>query len=425
MGNFNDINNSSFQTLFELSPSIIAVIDIENFTFNKINAAFVEILGYDRESLIGKSITEVNLFTDVLAMDKLIESIKNRECLRNFELEINTFNGTIHCKLYSDVLDKNTNEEYVIIIYNLTNQKSVEDELKNAEFKVMAIFDTLPIQAWIKNNAGVYLDVNKEFVRTWGKTIEQILGFTDKDIFPPQTAEQYLKKDKLVMESGERTYFEEIVENENGKFVYETYKTPTRNTNGEICGTFGISQDITNKKRIAAELVKAKENAEARSEAKSMFLANMSHEIRTPLNGLMGFLQLLDNTQLTQQQAEFVNNIKISSKLLKTVTDDILDVSKIQVKGIQLVNAPFDLCKTIEDAIIPLTANLYNKNLDINLFIRPDVPNYVLGDSTKLKQVISNIFNNAVKFTENGSIFVEVTLDNTNEKKYEISFKIK
>ncbi len=425
MDNSNGINNSSFQTLFELSPSIIAVIDIKKFTFNKINDAFVEILGCDRENLIGKTINEVNLISDISAMDKLIEYIKNKECLRNFELKINTHNGTIHCKLYGDVLDKNTNEEYVIIIYNLTNQKSVEDELKNAEFKVMAIFDTLPIQAWIKNTDGVYLDVNKEFARTWGKKIDKILGFTDKDIFPPQTAEQYLKKDKLVMESGERTYFEEVVENENGRFVYETYKTPIRNTNGEICGIFGISRDITNKKRIAAELLKAKENAEAHSEAKSMFLANMSHEIRTPLNGLMGFLQLLDNTQLTQQQTEFVNNIKISSKLLKTVTDDILDVSKIQVKGIKLVNVPFDLCKTIEDAIIPFTASLYNKNLDINLFIRPDVPNYVLGDSTKLKQVISNIFNNAVKFTEKGSIFVEVTLDNTNEKKYEISFKIK
>lgn len=425
MGNSNDINNSSFQTLFELSPAIIAVIDIKKITFNKINNAFVEILGYNRESLIGKTINDVNLISDISAMDKVIKCIENKEYIRNFELKINTHNGTIHCKLHGDVLDKATNKEYIIIICNLTNQKNIEDELKNAEFKVMAIFDTLPIQAWIKNTDGVYLDVNKEFARTWSKNFEQILGFTDKDIFPTQTAEQYLKKDKLVMESGERTYFEEIVENENGKFVYETYKTPIRNTNGEICGTFGISQDITNKKRVAAELLKAKENAEARSEAKSMFLANMSHEIRTPLNGLMGFLQLLDNTQLTQQQTEFVNNIKISSKLLKTVTDDILDVSKIQVKGIKLVNTPFDLCKAIEDAIIPLTANLYNKNLDINLFIRPDVPKYVLGDSTKLKQVISNIFNNAVKFTEKGSIFVEVTLDNTNEKKYEISFKIK
>ena len=425
MDSLYSINDSSFQTLFELSPSIIAVIDIEKFTFKKINKAFVEILGYNKENLINKPINEVNLIADISTMDNLAGYIKNRKSVRNFELIINTRNDTIHCKLHGDVLDKNTNKEYIIIMCNLTTQKNIENELKNAEFKVMAILDTLPIQAWIKNTDSVYIDVNKEYLRTWSKSLDQILGFTDRDIFPHELAEQYIEKDKFVMASGKRTHFEEIIDNENGTLIYETYKTPIRNANGEICGTFGISQNITNKKRIAAELVKAKELVEAHSEAKSMFLANMSHEIRTHLNGLMGFLHLLDNTQLTKQQSEFVKNIKVSSKLLKIVTDDILDVSKIQIKGIKLENIPFDLCKTIEDAIIPFTANLYNKKIDINLFIHPDVPQYVSGDPIKLRQAISNIFNNAIKFTEKGCIFVEAALDNVNEQKYEISFKIK
>ena len=219
------------------------------------------------------------------------------------------------------------------------------------------------------------------------------------------------------------THFEEVVENENGTF-YETYKAPIRNADGKSVVHLAFHKTLQIK-RTADELIKAKELAEANSEAKSMFLANMSHEIRTPLNGLMGFLHLLENTTLTQQQAEFVNNIKISSKLLKKLTDDILDLSKIYIKGITIENTPFDLHNAIEDAVIPFTADLYNKKIDINLFIHPNVPQFVSGDPIKLRQAISNIFNNAVKFTEKGSILVEALLNNSNEHKYEISIKIK
>ena len=425
MDSLDNINNGSFQTLFELNPSIAAIIDAEKNTFNKINSAFIEILGYNKENLIGKTIDEINLFPNVAVKENLIKAINNKHSIHNLELEVNTHNGTIHCKLIGDVLNKETKKEYIIMMNNLTSQKNVEDNLKSAEFKIMTILDTLPIQSWIKDLNGVYLDVNKEFLDTWGKSLDQVLGCTDADIFPMEVAKQYSERDKIVIESGERTHFEEVIYNEKGRFFYETYKSPIRNASGEICGTFGISKDITNKKRIAAELVKSKELAEAHSEAKSMFLANMSHEIRTPLNGLMGFLQLLDNTQLTQQQLEFLNNIKISSKMLKIVTDDILDVSKIYFQGIKLENFQFDLHKTIENAIIPFTADIYNKKVDLNLFIHPNVPQFALGDPVKLRQAISNIFYNAIKFTEKGSILVVAILDNENEGKYKISFKIK
>ena len=425
LSNFDSIDMCPFQTLFELSPSIIAIIDIKKLTFNKLNSAFVEILGYNKEKLIGKTIDEICSISNISEKDYLIKCIKNKESIHNFGLTIKTNEKAIHCKLHGDVLDKKINKEYIIIMNNFTYQKNIETELKNAEFKLMTIFDTLPIQAWIKNTEGVYIDVNKAFLSTWKKNSNQVLGLTDIDIFPSEIAAQYIKRDKIVMQSGTRTHFEEIVENENGTFFYETYKAPIRNADGEICGTFGISQDITNKKRTADELIKAKELAEANSEAKSMFLANMSHEIRTPLNGLMGFLHLLENTTLTQQQAEFVNNIKISSKLLKKLTDDILDLSKIYIKGITIENTPFDLHNAIEDAVIPFTADLYNKKIDVNLFIHPNVPQFVSGDPIKLRQAISNIFNNAVKFTEKGSILVEALLNNSNEHKYEISIKIK
>ena len=146
----------------------------------------------------------------------------------------------------------------------------------------MAILDTLPIQSWIKDINGVYLDVNKEFLDTWGKSLDQVLGCTDADIFPMEVAKQYFERDKIVIESGERTHFEEVIYNEKGRFFYETYKSPIRNASGEICGTFEYLK-ILLIKRIAAKLVKSKELAEAHSEAKSMLLVNMSHEIRTLL----------------------------------------------------------------------------------------------------------------------------------------------
>lgn len=148
--------------------------------------------------------------------------------------------------------------------------------------------------------------------------------------------------------------------------------------------------------------------AEAANIAKSSFLANMSHEIRTPMNGILGFMQLLAETELSREQADYVRTMKESTDTLLTLINDILDLSKIEAGRLELEAIPFDLRTAVEGAVLPFVARASEKGLEINMLIRGDVPQTVSGDPTRLKQVIANLVGNAVKFTARGEVVVAV-----------------
>jgi signal transduction histidine kinase/DNA-binding response OmpR family regulator len=160
--------------------------------------------------------------------------------------------------------------------------------------------------------------------------------------------------------------------------------------------------------RITLEARAAEERALQAEKAKDLFLANMSHEIRTPLNGILGFSQLLEGTTLDAEQKEFLGVIQSSSNNLLNIVNDILDLSKIRAQKIDLEQIPFDLVAQIEEAVEPHAAKALEKGVEYSAFIDPTVPK-VLGDPTKMTQVVTNLIGNAVKFTaEGGSVDVEM-----------------
>lgn len=193
----------------------------------------------------------------------------------------------------------------------------------------------------------------------------------------------------------------------------------------KIQGILFTIHDITERRLYEKDLIEAKEKAEEASKVKTQFLANMSHEIRTPMNGFMGMLQLLNMTNLTDEQKEYIRVCKLSTGILLSVIEDILNYSKLEAGKLILEEMNFDLYKTLNDIYNLFETSAKGKGLDLSLHIHHNVPQYVIGDSFRLKQILSNLVGNAIKFTEKGKVEVVVKkLDAIEKGKIKIEFHI-
>jgi PAS domain S-box-containing protein len=220
-----------------------------------------------------------------------------------------------------------------------------------------------------------------------------------------------------------------IFHNSGFQGVMEFFSTSTENPDNLLNDALeGISYQIGQfivRKKSQVELLRAKESAENANRAKSDFLATMSHEIRTPMNGVVGFANLLNESQLSEQQQEFVTAIVSSAESLLRVINDVLDFSKIESGHMEIESSPFSLQMCIEEAVETISANAAEKHLDLAAFVHADVPSSILGDSLRLKQVLVNLLGNAVKFTHAGEVKIEVHASHMSDQEVELTFAVK
>jgi len=206
---------------------------------------------------------------------------------------------------------------------------------------------------------------------------------------------------------------------------------PIQNVDGSLETFIAILTDITARVESENTLRRAKAEADSASRAKSEFLASMSHEIRTPMNGVIGMTSLLMETSLTPEQRDYVNTVRTSGEALLTIINDILDFSKIESGKMELERTPFELSVCIEESLELFALQASAKKIEIGYHLAPTVPAWIVGDVTRLRQVLVNLFNNAVKFTPAGSIFVEVRrigpepLDRADFGSYQLEFAVR
>jgi PAS domain S-box-containing protein len=216
---------------------------------------------------------------------------------------------------------------------------------------------------------------------------------------------------------GETIAFTEKTKDESSQpRTLEVLLYPVRNDDQLITGCSYSARDITDRLIIDEELRIAKEKAEDATKAKSEFLAVMSHEIRTPLNGLMGMSELLNSTELNVQQKEYLDIIRLSGEALLQVISDILDFSKIEANKMQLEEIPFNINEVVNETFVILSARAHEKGLKFETNIHVDVPPVISGDKTRLRQILMNLVGNAVKFTDEGSIHINVKRFNNDEE---------
>jgi PAS domain S-box-containing protein len=252
--------------------------------------------------------------------------------------------------------------------------------------------------------------VNSAFCRVMEYTLEEVVGKEPGLVLGgPDTdaAHADLIRDEIAKGNGTNT---EIVHySKSGRKYYLHLEVQVvRNQAGEVENFIAIENDITSRVETENQLRRAKAEADFASRAKSEFLASMSHEIRTPMNGVIGMTSILGETSLTGEQRDFVNTIRSSGEALLTIINDILDFSKIESGKMELEKAPFELALCVEEALDLFAPTAAAKRLEIGYHVEPDVPPWIVGDVTRLRQIIVNLVNNAIKFTPTGSISIQV-----------------
>jgi PAS domain S-box-containing protein len=273
------------------------------------------------------------------------------------------------------------------------------------------ILDVLPEGVYVKDLEGRYCVVNSpvwKFFRA--KSDQDVLGKTDFDLYPEDLAKVIVADDQAVVRSRQPLLArEERVFGGGGKSRWLLVtKVPLIDRQGDVRGIVSMARDITARKLVEEQLHKAKEAAETAAQAKSEFLANMSHEIRTPLNGVIGMTGLLLDTELSTEQSEYAETIRNSGEALLSVINDILDFSKIEAGKMLMESCPFDLRLVIEEVNDMLASKASEKNLDLILQYSSGVPRYFLGDAGRIRQVVTNLVGNAIKFTDSGHVMITV-----------------
>lgn len=293
---------------------------------------------------------------------------------------------------------------------DITARHAAAEALKERDLRQKAILDNIPDVAWLKDKSLRLMAVNRKFIDLTGLTEKELLGRTNLDIWPVEYSGPSMETDRMVLREGRPLWSEEMVPVcGGGPAWHETFRAPIHGVGGEIVGIAGVGRDITEKRKTAQELVLAKERAEEASKTKNEFLANMSHEVRTPLNGILGMLQLMLSTDMTEEQRSYIVTAIGSSKRLSRLLADILDISKIEAGQLEIVREPFavaELGESIQD-IFHLSAIQSNIGLRVN--IAPDVPSRVVGDAARLRQILFNLVGNAFKFTSQGEITVDIS----------------
>ncbi|WP_413283810.1 response regulator [Vibrio sp. MA40-2] len=308
---------------------------------------------------------------------------------------------------------------------------SVKQAKENVEEKhrlLTTLYNSIPDLIYIKDTQGRYIDINKKFEDYVGANKSQIIGHQDADFFDKNEAKKLREQDLNVMANRETHRYEFTLRLDNTdreSIPFDIVQTPLFNNDGVMTGLMSIARDITERKRQQQALQQSQQEAIQANKSKSDFLANMSHEIRTPMNAILGMSYLALQTDLDTRQRNYIQKLHRSAESLLGIINDILDFSKIEAGKMQVEQIDFELEDVFDQLANLVGLRAEEKSLEFHFDIPSEIPMSLKGDPLRLGQILTNLGNNAVKFTDKGGeVIIKVILLSRKENTLSLRFEV-
>ncbi|MCB2181024.1 MAG: response regulator [Desulfobulbaceae bacterium] len=390
------------------------VIDVNDFTIKVANTAS----GYATDDALGQTCHSLTHKSDIPCNDKehpcpVVEILKTKKPFSVEHIHFDEEGNERFIEVHGYPLFDQDGNVAQIIEYSLdiTARKNIEDKLRQSEEKYRLLVEGTSDLITQTDAEGRFIFVNHVAKDVFGYSPKQCIGISFLDFVHPddrQATEVWFREtvDKKIKHA---SFENRLVNQINDKVIHiRCSRTFHYDQDGKLLLVNSIARDISSRVKLQSELTRAKETAEKTVRLKSEFLANMSHEIRTPINVIMGMNRLALSTELTSDQRHYLTAVEKNSDLLLHLINDILDFSKIEAGQLDLEEHDFNLPDLMESIILPLRVIASDKGLDLNYNLPDNLSTWLIGDQYRLRQILTNLITNAVKFTDSGHIHVNI-----------------
>ena len=387
---------------FQSSPYSITISRLEDGGYIEVNDTFVSISGFNRKEALSDSTIETNIWVDTQQRSSVITTLLSGKDVEAKEFQFRKKNGEIMTGLFSaKIVYVNKEPCMISSVDDITERKKAINLLKESEQKSMSIMENSADAIFIINQKGMYVYSNKAVSALLGYTSEEMKSKTIADISPPDRLAEYFRFFEQILDEG-KGYNEIELVKKDGDCI-KTDLNAVILPDGTI---YGSCRDITERKKVESELIKAKEKAEESDRLKSAFLTNMSHEIRTPMNGILGFAELLREPNLSSDDLQdYIQTIQISGERMLNTINSIVDISKIESGLIQINIGETDINEKLEFTYKFFKPETQVKGLQLILKTTLTGKEAIIKtDNEKVYGILTNLVRNAIKFTFTGSI---------------------